>query len=418
MAPRAKSKDDEASMELAVIQPAPKSIVADMAAEYHMEKEAFEAALRATVVPSNCSPPQFAAFLMVARQYGLSPLTKEIYAFPSRGGGIVPIVSVDGWVNLVNSQGQCDGFTFEMEHDDKNNLVSCTCSMYRKDRKHPIVVTEYLAECVRSTDPWKMKHRMLRHKTLIQAARYAFGFSGIYDEDEGQKIAEIDPNKDMGPPRTAAEPQKVIQQSDAAVQDVEAEQARDGTPPRRSAPVTPPDDPDPPRDVAKDEQLSDIPPAPHQVPGKGHTYETWSDKYCDLLKTSHDTSAVMLWIDKNQEPLDRLAKGKPSEYAKIKKVTQNLIDDMRAKQDKAQTKAEAKVVQESSGDMDGGDQSEFPTDPEEFLKLLDKSLGEVTDPHGLEDAYARFELHVDDMFPSDRESAAGIYRRHEARLEP
>ena len=31
---------------------------------------------------------------------------------------------------------------------------------------------------------------MLRHKAFIQAARMAFGFSGIYDEDEAERIAE------------------------------------------------------------------------------------------------------------------------------------------------------------------------------------------------------------------------------------
>jgi hypothetical protein len=30
--------------------------------------------------------------------------------------------------------------------------------------------------------------RMLRHKALIQAARLAFGFSGIYDQDEAERI--------------------------------------------------------------------------------------------------------------------------------------------------------------------------------------------------------------------------------------
>jgi hypothetical protein len=33
-----------------------------------------------------------------------------------------------------------------------------------------------------------MERRMLRHKSYIQAARYAFGLSGIYDEDEGRDI--------------------------------------------------------------------------------------------------------------------------------------------------------------------------------------------------------------------------------------
>jgi phage recombination protein Bet len=136
------------------------------------------------------SREEFAAFLLVAKEYSLNPLTKEIYAFAAKGGGIVPIVSIDGWVNLVNSHGACDGFEFDMEHDAKGNLVSCTCRMFRKDRSKPVAVTEYLSECIRNTEPWAMKHRMLRHKAMIQAARYAFGFSGIYDEDEGARIAE------------------------------------------------------------------------------------------------------------------------------------------------------------------------------------------------------------------------------------
>jgi hypothetical protein len=35
-----------------------------------------------------------------------------------------------------------------------------------------------------------MPKRMLRHKALIQAARIAFGFSGIYDEDEATRIKD------------------------------------------------------------------------------------------------------------------------------------------------------------------------------------------------------------------------------------
>ena len=44
-------------------------------------------------------------------------------------------------------------------------------------------------ECRRNTDPWKQwPSRMLRHKATIQAARYAFGFSGIVDQDEAERI--------------------------------------------------------------------------------------------------------------------------------------------------------------------------------------------------------------------------------------
>lgn len=184
-------------------RPQARSVLIDMSARYGMEPAAFEATVRATCTPPTTTREEFAAFLLVAKEYSLNPLTKEIYAFPKRGGGIVPIVSIDGWISLVNSHPSCDGFEFDMEHDEKGDLIACTCRMFRKDRGRPVVVTEYLSECVRPTDPWKMKHRMLRHKAMIQAARYAFGFSGIYDEDEGDRVAEA---RDVTSARSAPPP--------------------------------------------------------------------------------------------------------------------------------------------------------------------------------------------------------------------
>lgn len=197
--------------QVATIERPVRSVLVDMATRYNMEPAAFEATVRATVIKT-ASKEEFAAFLLVAKEYNLNPLTKEIYAFPAKGGGIVPIVSIDGWVSLVNSHAACDGFEFDMEHDEDGKLIACTCRMYRKDRSRPVTVTEYLEECKRGTEPWKMQHRMLRHKAMIQAARYAYGFSGIYDEDEGAKIAEL---RDVSPrEEPPAPPQvQVVQQA-------------------------------------------------------------------------------------------------------------------------------------------------------------------------------------------------------------
>jgi phage recombination protein Bet len=165
-----------------------RSLIASMADRYGMEPKNFEATVRATVMPANTSNEEFAAFLLVANEYGLNPITKEIFAFPKKGGGIQPVVSVDGWCNLINSNPQCDGVEFEDVHDDKGNVSAITCRIYRKDRKHPTAATEYLAECKRGTDTWTTwPRRMLRHKALIQAARYAFGFAGIVDPDEAER---------------------------------------------------------------------------------------------------------------------------------------------------------------------------------------------------------------------------------------
>lgn len=171
-----------------------------MAAKYSMDPVQFANTVKKTAMPGNATTEEFAAFMMVAHEYKLNPLLKEIYAFPKKGGGIAPMVSIDGWVNIINSNDQLEFFNFEMHHDEKGNLFACTCTMKRKDRSAPTVVTEYLSECIRNTEPWKMKYRMLRHKSLIQAARYCFGLSGIYDEDEARDQAMKDITPDA-PPR-------------------------------------------------------------------------------------------------------------------------------------------------------------------------------------------------------------------------
>jgi len=135
------------------------------------------------------------ALVIVSNEYGLNPLTKEIYAFPAKGGGIVPVVSIDGWLNIMNNHPQFDGIDYEWLHEGEK-LIACTSVIHRKDRTHPTRVTEYLSECKRATDPWKMEHRMLRHKATIQGARVAFGFSGITDEDEAR---ETPPMRDVTP---------------------------------------------------------------------------------------------------------------------------------------------------------------------------------------------------------------------------
>jgi phage recombination protein Bet len=160
------------------------SLLAKFASRYDVEPQKMLATLKATVFKGDISNEQMIALLAVADQHGLNPFLKEIYAFPDKGG-IVPVVGVDGWSRILNEQPQFDGIEF-VQDDEK-----CTAIIHRKDRSHPVKVTEYLAECKRETAPWKSHpRRMLRHKAMIQAARLAFGFTGIYDPDEAERIRE------------------------------------------------------------------------------------------------------------------------------------------------------------------------------------------------------------------------------------
>lgn len=179
-------------------QSAPKpSALAVMASRFSVDATKLLDTLKNTVF-KGATNDELLALVVVSNEYGLNPLTKEIYAFPAKGGGIVPVVSIDGWLRMMNDHPQFDGIEFEF-YEDAGKLISCTAIIYRKDRSHPISVTEYLSECKRTTDPWKMEHRMLRHKATIQGARVAFGFSGIADEDEAPNIPGLAGARDVTP---------------------------------------------------------------------------------------------------------------------------------------------------------------------------------------------------------------------------
>jgi phage recombination protein Bet len=166
--------------------------------------------LKATAFKSKdgVSDDQLSALLIVANQYGLNPWTKEIYAYPDKNNGIVPVVGVDGWSRIINNNQMLDGISFTysdetVTHKGKTCHVWIDCIIHRKDRQHPIVVRELFEEVVRNASfatPWDTHpNRMHRHKVLIQCARLAFGFGGIYDTDEAERIIEATPEKAIDP---------------------------------------------------------------------------------------------------------------------------------------------------------------------------------------------------------------------------
>lgn len=182
---------------------------------------------------------EFVALVIVANEYQLNPLTKEIYAFPAKGGGIVPVISVDGWNTIMNRHPMFDGIEFKDIPDQNGDLLAIESIIYRKDRTRPIKVIEYLDECKRSTEPWKMMPaRMLRHKALIQGARLAFGFSGVYDADDVE-IGDIGPASGPMPmrditPQRAPEPREPVRPAIAhdretgEILDEDVEQSQEG----------------------------------------------------------------------------------------------------------------------------------------------------------------------------------------------
>lgn len=174
-----------------------KNALQKLAARLDLSPAVLQDTLKKTVFSSCSTNEQFVSAVIVANTYGLNPILKEMYAFPSKGGAVIPIVAVDGWVKLVNRQENFDGMELQENFGDGPNksgtkLDSVTAKFYLKNRAHPVVVTEWMEECYDGNkEPWRRwPRRMLRHKAYIQGARLAFGFSGIYDEDEKDRIIE------------------------------------------------------------------------------------------------------------------------------------------------------------------------------------------------------------------------------------
>ena len=196
---------------------------------------------------------QMMALLVVANEYRLNPFTREIYAFAARGGGIVPIVSIDGWIRIVNEHPELEYIEFFYpEGEVEREAYWVECEIKRKDRTRSLRIREYYDECYRDTDPWNLAgRRMNRHRAFIQCARIAFGYGGIYDQQEGERIRDamaIDSTAEYitgkggkqavtEEPRARLEqqPSSTVQQQTTSTKEPAPASAGNGEPPRQAS---------------------------------------------------------------------------------------------------------------------------------------------------------------------------------------
>lgn len=137
-----------------------KSLVTRIATRYGVDSTKFFDTLKATAfkqkdgsAPTN---EQMMTLLIVAEQYNLNPFTREIYAFPDKQNGIIPVVGIDGWSRIINDHPEYDGIEFvysdKMVRMDGAKVDSpewIEAIIYRKDRTRPIRIREFLDEVYR-----------------------------------------------------------------------------------------------------------------------------------------------------------------------------------------------------------------------------------------------------------------------------
>ncbi|BEI37626.1 recombinase RecT [Polynucleobacter sp. HIN7] len=117
--------------------------------------------------------------LRTALRLNLNPLLGQIDWELNLDGSYEVYIPIDGWIAMIHREPSFKGLTFSQATETEEGVpLWMECSIYRADLIQPVTVREYYAELKTDHPIWmQMPRRMLRHKTLQQCARLAFGIS-------------------------------------------------------------------------------------------------------------------------------------------------------------------------------------------------------------------------------------------------
>ena len=118
--------------------------------------------------------------------------------FKNPEGQYQTLITIDGWMRLINQDQQFAGITFKESSELELGIpLWMECSIYRHDRILPITVKEYSAEIRTEHLLWKtMPRRMLRHRSIQQCARLAFG---IHIADQPSNLEKVSNTNNIAP---------------------------------------------------------------------------------------------------------------------------------------------------------------------------------------------------------------------------
>lgn len=287
-------------------------LIGSMAADYGMERKKFLETVQNAIF-SNCrfapSDEQILSLLNVVDHYGLHLFTRQVWAMQDRGGNVIPVISIDGWVSIMNNYLTSNGVTFvyseemvTMDTVAKPCHAWVECQIHRKDREHPVCIREYLDELYRPAavkngktfpGPWQTcPKRMLRHKALIQGIRIGYGLSGIYDQDEAEKIIEHEQMQETG-----------IIAVDGQDPAAEEKKARKRKSPAKKAKPKSEDTPDPEAPVAEPEAVDNAKPDEPVVESDNGINPKVQVFIDNLVKRARQTGAFAAAVNLAQERL-------------------------------------------------------------------------------------------------------------------
>ena len=124
---------------------------------------------------------QFKMFIEVCRATGLNPFLREVWFVPSVG----ILAGRDGYLAAANRHPQFDGMSTHVDRDDKMVPIKATCTVWRKDRAHPIICEAYYSEYRKQSGVWSQyPSAMISKVAEVLALKRSFAINGVVSEEE------------------------------------------------------------------------------------------------------------------------------------------------------------------------------------------------------------------------------------------
>jgi len=117
--------------------------------------------------------------LVTAKRYQLNLILSQIDWEINEENHWQIYIPIDGWISLIHRQSTFQGIAFDQPSETEDGVpIWMECTIFRAELAHPMTVREYYAELKTKHPMWsQMPRRMLRHKTLKECARLAFGIN-------------------------------------------------------------------------------------------------------------------------------------------------------------------------------------------------------------------------------------------------
>lgn len=125
---------------------------------------------------------QLRMFLEVCKRTGLDPFLKEIWYVAEKG---IIMAARDGYLRVANENPNFDGIETRVERDNKNIPIKSVCTVWRKDRSHPVICEAYYNEYVKQSPVWKQyPSAMISKVAEVLALKRSFAINGVVSEEE------------------------------------------------------------------------------------------------------------------------------------------------------------------------------------------------------------------------------------------